>query len=223
MANSSMDFVSSFSSISAPDSRRYYPSPANSCNASFSFTASTCHADVRAPPTSPIHSDLEHSWKEEISWQIELNERLNYPKTLGSALSPWRWSSPSPSSLSPTFRRTPNDHHLPRTHENGKFELRSYAASESEMGYYSESDDEEKEEVSGRRRVGLMGLFRYSTKWDMVVVMVGCVGAIINGGSLPCYSYLFGELVTKIASEALAGNKTQMLRDVQQVTHHRQF
>lgn len=85
-------------------------------------------------------------------------------------------------------------------------------------GYYNESDCEEKKASRRRRRrVGVMGLLRYSTKWDVVLVMVGCVGAIVNGGSLPCYSYLFGELVRKIGAEPFAAHKTQMLRDVQQV------
>ncbi|PQM40461.1 tRNA (guanine(37)-N1)-methyltransferase 2 [Prunus yedoensis var. nudiflora] len=38
--------------------------------------------------------------------------------------------------------------------------------------------------------------------WEHVDHM-GCVGALINGGSLPWYSYLFGEFVNKIAIESI--------------------
>ncbi|GAU33025.1 hypothetical protein TSUD_358920 [Trifolium subterraneum] len=42
------------------------------------------------------------------------------------------------------------------------------------------------------------------------------VGALINGGSLPFYSYLFGNLVNKLSREA-KDNKSQLLIDVDQI------
>ncbi|KAK7349323.1 hypothetical protein VNO77_06601 [Canavalia gladiata] len=66
---------------------------------------------------------------------------------------------------------------------------------------YDEEGEEDMDEEDARppKTVGLLSLFRYSTKWDWMLVFVGCLGALINGGSLPLYSYLFGELVNKIA------------------------
>ncbi|KAL6285339.1 hypothetical protein ACE6H2_009729 [Prunus campanulata] len=51
--------------------------------------------------------------------------------------------------------------------------------------------------------------------WEHVDHM-GCVGALINGGSFPWYSYLFGEFVNKIAIESITyADKTPMMKDVE--------
>ncbi|KAJ8553234.1 hypothetical protein K7X08_023912 [Anisodus acutangulus] len=74
--------------------------------------------------------------------------------------------------------------------------------------------DEENDEEDDReapRQVGLLSLFKYSTKMDIVLLLLGCIGALINGGSLPWYSYLFGNFVNKIA---LDKDKDQMMKDV---------
>lgn len=81
--------------------------------------------------------------------------------------------------------------------------------------YDNEDYDEEEDEAEPPRQVGLFSLFKYSTKWDMVLVIFGCIGALINGGSLPWYSYLFGKFVNKIADET--DDKTQMMKDVEKV------
>ncbi|XWS12191.1 hypothetical protein CRYUN_Cryun37aG0068800 [Craigia yunnanensis] len=78
--------------------------------------------------------------------------------------------------------------------------------------YFSEDDNEEEEDEEPPKPVGLFSLFKYSTKWDIVLVILGCLGALINGGSLPWYSYLFGEFANKIASD-----KTQMMKEVDKV------
>ena len=67
------------------------------------------------------------------------------------------------------------------------------------------------------RVMGLLGLFKYSTKWDIFLVILGCLGALINGGSLPWYSHLFGEFVNKISKESSNGEKGQMMKDVEKV------
>ncbi|XP_062087878.1 ABC transporter B family member 19-like [Humulus lupulus] len=78
----------------------------------------------------------------------------------------------------------------------------------------SDSEDDEEEDDDGpAKSVGLLSLFKYSTKWDIVLIFLGCLGALINGGSLPWYSYLFGEFVNKIAEDHLDGN-TRMMKDV---------
>ncbi|KAK8524744.1 hypothetical protein V6N13_015756 [Hibiscus sabdariffa] len=77
-------------------------------------------------------------------------------------------------------------------------------------------EEEEEEDAEPLRPVGLLSLFRYSTNWDIVLVILGCVGALINGGSLPWYSFLFGKFVNKIAMES-EGDKTKMMKDVQMI------
>ncbi|EEF33196.1 ABC transporter B family member 19 [Ricinus communis] len=75
--------------------------------------------------------------------------------------------------------------------------------------------DEEEDEEEPPRQVGLFGLFKYSTKWDIVLVILGCLGALINGGALPWYSFLFGDFVNKIAKGT--DNNTQMMKDVEKI------
>ncbi|CAN1827876.1 ABC transporter B family member 19 [Linum perenne] len=75
-------------------------------------------------------------------------------------------------------------------------------------GYYEEGEEEE-----ATTPVGLFGLFKYSSRWDMFLLFLGCLGALINGGSLPWYSFLFGNFVNRIAKDT----KDQMMDDVQKI------
>ncbi|PPD99648.1 hypothetical protein GOBAR_DD03288 [Gossypium barbadense] len=84
---------------------------------------------------------------------------------------------------------------------------------------FKEDDYEEEEDVEPPKPASLFSLFKYSTKWDMVLVFLGCLGALINGGSLPWYSFLFGKFVNKIAQESLKGELTQMMKDVDMKLH----
>ncbi|KAK6911821.1 ABC transporter type 1, transmembrane domain [Dillenia turbinata] len=77
-------------------------------------------------------------------------------------------------------------------------------------------DEEDMDDEKPLRQVGLFSLFRYSTKLDILLVILGCIGALINGGALPWYSYLFGEFVNKIAKES-ADDKVQMMKDVDKI------
>ena len=85
------------------------------------------------------------------------------------------------------------------------------------LSAYDEEGEEDMDEEDARppKTVGIFSLFKYSTKLDLVLVFVGCLGALINGGSLPWYSYLFGDVVNKI-SEA-ENDKAQMMKDVERV------
>ncbi|CAN1352883.1 ABC transporter B family member 19 [Linum perenne] len=74
-------------------------------------------------------------------------------------------------------------------------------------------NEEEEEEEEGRKPVGLFGLFKYSTGWDMFLVFLGCLGALINGGALPWYSFLFGNFVNKIAKDT----RDEIMEDVQKI------
>ncbi|PON43566.1 ABC transporter [Parasponia andersonii] len=81
----------------------------------------------------------------------------------------------------------------------------------------SGSEEDEEDDEGPPNSVRLLSLFRYSSKWDIVLIVLGCLGALINGGSLPWYSYLFGEFVNKIAKDALESDKTQLMKDVHKV------
>ncbi|CAH1442410.1 unnamed protein product [Lactuca virosa] len=82
------------------------------------------------------------------------------------------------------------------------------------QSYVEEGDEVDEDEVVAPKSIGVFGLFKYLTKFDMFLVVIGCLGALINGGSLPWYSYLFGNFVNKIA---LDNDKDQMIEDVRKV------
>ncbi|PKI43803.1 hypothetical protein CRG98_035814 [Punica granatum] len=50
----------------------------------------------------------------------------------------------------------------------------------------------------------------------MVLVILGCIGALINGGSLPWYSYLFGNFVNKIAQD-IGGDLDTMMKHIEKI------
>ncbi|TXG68236.1 hypothetical protein EZV62_003171 [Acer yangbiense] len=81
----------------------------------------------------------------------------------------------------------------------------------------NEEEEEEEEEEEVAKPIGLFSLFKYSTKFDMVLVILGCIGAFINGGSLPWYSLLFGNFVNKIGKESKNSDKTQMMKEVEHI------
>lgn len=108
-----------------------------------------------------------------------------------------------------------------RNYHNGipSYYSNYYDSNKMVSGYDEEGEeemDEEEEEVATSRTVGLFNLFRYTRKWDWLLVFLGCLGALINGGSLPFYSYLFGDLVNKLSGEA-GNDKAQMMKDVEKV------
>ncbi|KAF6174303.1 hypothetical protein GIB67_040796 [Kingdonia uniflora] len=81
-----------------------------------------------------------------------------------------------------------------------------------------DDDGEEEDEDDGRpiKSIGLFNLFKYSTKFDIILIFFGCLGAFINGGSLPLYSFLFGDFVNKIAVDS-TDDKNLMMEDVEKV------
>lgn len=79
--------------------------------------------------------------------------------------------------------------------------------------FASDGEGSEEDDAVTPQAISLFGLFKYSTKFDLVLVLLGCLGALINGGSLPWYSFLFGKFVNKIANES-KDDKEQMMRDV---------
>ncbi|CAM8982196.1 unnamed protein product [Rhodiola kirilowii] len=88
-------------------------------------------------------------------------------------------------------------------------------------GFISDEEDEDDEldddDYKEKKPVGLFGLFKYSSKFDMLLVFLGCIGALINGGSLPWYSYLFGNFVNKISADGKV-DETKMMKDVEEVS-----
>ncbi|KAM3342207.1 hypothetical protein P3S68_027173 [Capsicum galapagoense] len=70
---------------------------------------------------------------------------------------------------------------------------------------------DEEDDTPAPKQVGLLSLFKYSSNLDIVLLLLGCIGALINGGLLPWYSYLFGNFVNKIS---LDKDKDHMIKDV---------
>ncbi|CAL9079476.1 unnamed protein product [Musa textilis] len=78
----------------------------------------------------------------------------------------------------------------------------------------SDADGDDEEAAAASRPVGLFSLFKYSTAPDLFLIFLGCIGSLINGGSLPWYSYMFGDVVNKMASES--GN--HMIKEVERIS-----
>lgn len=79
--------------------------------------------------------------------------------------------------------------------------------------YEFDLDDDDEIEVRIGKPVSVAGLFKYSAPLDILLLVLGCVGAMINGGSLPWYSYLFGNFINKVVNT----DKSLMMNDVKQV------
>lgn len=105
-------------------------------------------------------------------------------------------------------RQSSSHHYGPGDHDRG------YDDIDRESGEDADEDD-----FGAPRSVGLFSLFKYSTNFDILLVILGCVGSFINGGSLPWYSLLFGNFVNKIARDSIS-NKDQMMKDVEKVSLH---
>ncbi|TVU07408.1 hypothetical protein EJB05_47462, partial [Eragrostis curvula] len=95
---------------------------------------------------------------------------------------------------------------------------RYYDDDDDGAGDYEYDDDVDDEDLEVRvgKPVSIAGLFKYSTPLDIVLLVLGCIGAMINGGSLPWYSYLFGNFVNKIVNS----DKGQMMKDVKQISFY---
>lgn len=104
-------------------------------------------------------------------------------------------------------------HHNHHSHQ-GK--STSHVEFDREPAFVEEDDEEDEAEVAPKS-VGLISLFRYSNKLDLVLMLFGGLGAFINGGSLPWYSFLFGKFVNKLA---LGQNqdKHEMMKEVDKVS-----
>ncbi|XP_039818449.1 ABC transporter B family member 19-like [Panicum virgatum] len=85
--------------------------------------------------------------------------------------------------------------------------------------YDGEDDGDCEIEVRIGKPVSISGLFKYSTPLDILLLVLGCVGATINGGSLPWYSYLFGNFINKVVNT----DKAQMMTDVKQISFYMVF
>ncbi|CAN6227169.1 unnamed protein product [Urochloa humidicola] len=84
---------------------------------------------------------------------------------------------------------------------------------------YDDDDDDGEIEVRIGKPVSISGLFKYSTPLDILLLVLGCVGATVNGGSLPWYSYLFGNFINKVVNS----DKAQMMKDVRQISFYMIF
>lgn len=115
-------------------------------------------------------------------------------------------------SVSHAYMENDDDHH----HSKGQ-----HFEDHNADGFLSEDEEDEDDDLDDvdyieKKPIGLFGLFKYSSKFDMLLVFLGCIGALINGGSLPWYSYLFGNFVNKITADG-TDNVQKMMKDVQEV------
>ncbi|KAL8043491.1 hypothetical protein ABFX02_09G123600 [Erythranthe guttata] len=106
------------------------------------------------------------------------------------------------------FANNSRRHHQESHHRKSTFE--------QEPEFVEEHDDVEEEDEVAPKSVGIFSLFRYSTKLDLVLIMFGCLGAFINGGSLPWYSFLFGKFVNKLAL-GQDQDKNEMMKEVDKI------
>lgn len=115
--------------------------------------------------------------------------------------------------------RLQHEHHS--HHDTRKSNSHLYNETQLVSVQTEEADEEEIEE--GIRPVGLFSLFKYSTKFDMFLIVLGCLGALINGGSLPWFSYFFGDFVNNIAKASSDPDRTKMMKEVNKVPNFPPF
>lgn len=85
----------------------------------------------------------------------------------------------------------------------GKKLAPSEGVEEDEEGY----EHAEEAKAGQRQAVGFVGLFAYADFLDKLLMLLGALGAIVNGGSLPWYSLLFGNLVNTLGHNQNATDK----------------
>lgn len=165
-------------------------------------------------------SAVDHGLPQDIDRQIRL---IKTYKDLKEEQDP-RWFSVSHAYMEEENEEKSQDHHLHHRHHRKIDDLESADYHHHHHSHHShqpvvveheEEDDDEEDEAVGPRSVGLFGLFRYAVMLDFVLILFGSFGALINGGSLPFYSLLFGRFVNKLS---LGGtDKKQMMKEVDTV------
>ncbi|KAJ1407055.1 P-loop containing nucleoside triphosphate hydrolase [Sesbania bispinosa] len=216
MADSSFEI----DSYSSSHQRRHNPTPVSyrSVSGSSSFIPSSSRSNVTSRtraarrnrvPATPFASDDDHSWQGEVSWKFEATGWRDYSTNFGSVLSPWPTSSPSDHSR--VFHQSANDYYLSRTSgfrglTNSSYEHSSYGRVELWSHVARDNDHSYFDPHSQPRGFSKLGIIKEGS--------IG-KGALINGGSLPWYSYLFGELVNKLSGAN--NDKNQMMNDVEKI------
>lgn len=168
-----------------------------------------------SPFTDGSHSGYIPTGRVEL--QSFVGGETEHSLFVGDRYIPGETSKISPSSGRKDGRKGPlaDKDELSKSFHDVSEHALSFERSRMYSSYDSASDNsEDADEVEPAKAVGLFSLFKYSTKLDMLLIILGCLGALINGGSLPWYSYLFGNFVNKLSAESSQANKSQMMRDV---------
>ncbi|GLJ10640.1 hypothetical protein SUGI_0132270 [Cryptomeria japonica] len=55
------------------------------------------------------------------------------------------------------------------------------------------------------KTVGMLGMFVHASGWEKILMVLGSLGAFVNGGALPWYSLLFGRIVNTIGHRDTSG------------------
>uniref|UniRef100_A0A0D3FEM6 Uncharacterized protein n=1 Tax=Oryza barthii TaxID=65489 RepID=A0A0D3FEM6_9ORYZ len=231
------DFSFSHSGPQGGGRHRRRGSPYSVPDSSTSFAAGLPPSPRGGPRRRDVVVDM--SWQSSVSWQPDTS--WAQPHGLGAAVGPWAPARMgSAGRRGPAlFRRTAREYYVSRRSARPRYRdlyvsaarrdppsfgydisVASFSGQsryEDAVGDYDDDDDEI--DVRVGKPVGVAGLFKYSTAMDIVLLVLGCVGAMINGGSLPWYSYLFGNFVNKIVNV----DKTQMMKDVKQISVYMAF
>lgn len=57
--------------------------------------------------------------------------------------------------------------------------------------------DEKKEapKQESQNKIPYFSLFRYATNYDKTLMMIGAIAAFLNGGAMPSFSLIFGNMI----------------------------
>ena len=63
------------------------------------------------------------------------------------------------------------------------------------LGDDQNGKDGEKEAAAAAKKVPLLGMFRYADRLDVLLMVIGTVGAVVNGVAEPLMTVLFGNVI----------------------------
>ncbi|KAG8380198.1 hypothetical protein BUALT_Bualt07G0168500 [Buddleja alternifolia] len=167
--------------------------------------------------SGPLSSDH----KDDLSMNIDRQIRVIDTYRDSNQHQDPRWFSVSHAYMDENNAKNHVDHNQHEGHYgHSTKQSPSYVSRVDHNGYgdFDDVDDDDVDDDVAPKSAGLFSLFRYSTNLDLILILFGCFGAFINGGSLPWYSFLFGDFVNKLA-RGQDNDKHQMMKDVEKMAH----
>ncbi|KAJ8438967.1 hypothetical protein Cgig2_018878 [Carnegiea gigantea] len=85
-----------------------------------------------------------------------------------------------------------------------------------EEGNYKKMEGEKKEEKKKTNKVGFSKLFSFADSYDYLLMIVGSIGAIVHGASVPVFFIFFGKLINLVGLAYLFPRETsrQVSKDI---------